>query len=92
MRAVLPCRKCITFAICKTKKKLECPLLYDYYFTSTNGGDVIISTKWKRIRAIEGLFENRCWEIIIVKGNGIPRLIIEWEKKYHQPAHAMGIK
>lgn len=27
----LPCKGCIVFAICKTKKKLSCPLLFKYF-------------------------------------------------------------
>ena len=82
--AKFPCKECISFAVCKQKKKIECRILYKYYkktyldFTTNN----------KRLMRIQLYFGKSIWDFYVTTKR---ELCIEWEEKHHQPGHAMGI-
>ena len=85
--AKFPCEKCISFAVCKQKKKIECGILYKYYQHNIIDWYKQGSTKNKRLHRIKLYFEKDIWDFYVTTNY---ELYIEWEQKHHQPAHAMG--
>ncbi len=58
--AKLPCKGCITLAICKGKQEyIECSLLYTYMRTGINYHGIICSKKRYRIRKIKEMFNRK---------------------------------
>jgi len=76
-----PCETCITFAICKGKDEVECPILYKYMRAGIKNNRISHPKKKYRKRKIESIFGRKIdtYRVSnVFKKN--PDLILWWRK------------